>query len=119
MIRTDTMKWFGTHWGAPVCDELPHVATPVGTLCIHCEEAVEEKDSGIIYAGGSTPAHIECFMRGIAGSVAHQEKRCSCYVHGADEGDPPGMTKREAARAAYSLFQRRVPYIYQASKKIM
>lgn len=48
--------------------------------------------------------HEECGARGVFGSVAHLEKRCCCYVPGSTEEDPPGMTRREAARAAYALW---------------
>jgi hypothetical protein len=44
--------------------------------------------------------HVECVYRAVAGSVAHIEQRCSCYVPGSTEGDPPGLTKRQAAKAA-------------------
>ncbi len=44
--------------------------------------------------------HHECVLRAVIGSVAHIEGRCSCYTTGSEEGDPPGMSKRDAARAA-------------------
>jgi hypothetical protein len=44
-------------------------------------------------------------MRAIIGSVAHVEHRCSCFVPGSTESDPPGMTRREAANAAVKLWQ--------------
>jgi hypothetical protein len=51
--------------------------------------------------------HQECAMRSILGSVAHQEKRCSCFVRDSEEGDPPGMTKREAAHAAVAAWRQK------------
>lgn len=100
------MKWFGKFsWGAPVCELTEHTETPVDDICIHCEEDIRKGDSGIIYANGY-PAHLNCFLRGIFGSVAHIEGRCSCKVPGATEGDPEGMTKREAADAAVAAFYR-------------
>lgn len=45
--------------------------------------------------------HKECFARAILGSIAHLRGTCACY--GGDEDDPPGMTKREAARMAASF----------------
>ena len=51
--------------------------------------------------------HDECSFRTIKGSVAHIEHRCSCYVRGASETDPPGMTRREAARAALTAYRVR------------
>jgi hypothetical protein len=42
----------------------------------------------------------------VVGSVAHLERRCSCYVPGATEGDPDGLTRRAAAEAAVQAFMR-------------
>ena len=42
----------------------------------------------------------------VAGSVAHIEQRCSCFVQGSDEGDPPGMGLREASQAALKTWLR-------------
>jgi hypothetical protein len=95
---TELMKWFGVSWGAPMCDECPHVPPPIGEFCAHCDEAILANDSGVIYSNGPA-AHRNCFIRGVAGSLAHLQKRCSCFVPGATEGDPPGMSKREAANA--------------------
>jgi len=50
--------------------------------------------------------HQECLFRSIAGPVAHIEHRCGCFIPGSSEGDPPGMTVREAARAALEAFER-------------
>lgn len=49
--------------------------------------------------------HPECMFRSIMGSVTHIEQRCSCFVPGADETDPPGMSRREAARAALAAWK--------------
>lgn len=64
-------------------------------LCLHCEEPLE---------AGRQELHHECQFRLVAGSVAHIEKRCGCYVPGSTEGDPPGMKPREAAQAALRAF---------------
>jgi hypothetical protein len=50
--------------------------------------------------------HRECGIRTVMGSMAHLEKRCSCYVPGSIEGDDPGLTKREAARQAAAMFDQ-------------
>lgn len=47
--------------------------------------------------------HSECLTRQMFGSVGHLLKRCP---YGGTEEDPPGMTAREAARAAAELVQR-------------
>jgi hypothetical protein len=91
------MKFFGKPWVSPFCETTEHVETPVGAVCIHCDELIEEGDTGVIYANGPV-AHRDCFLRGVFGSRAHIEKRCSCFVDGATETDPPDLTKREAAK---------------------
>lgn len=50
--------------------------------------------------------HADCFMRTFLGSVAHLQKRCSCYVEGSQEDDPAELTSREAATAAVNLWAR-------------
>jgi hypothetical protein len=52
------------------------------------------------------PIHRECMLRQIVGSVGHQLGTCSCHG-GEGPCDPPGMTVREAARAAADLFRER------------
>ena len=38
----------------------------------------------------------------VAGSVGHQMHLCGCY--GGDKDDPPGLGRRDAARAALAYF---------------
>jgi len=67
-------------------------------FCPYCHEqliAGEEIDPRF-----SPPVHRECGFRSGVGSLAHLKGRCSCFTIGLNEGDPPGMTEREAARAA-------------------
>lgn len=52
------------------------------------------------------PMHRECAFRSVMGSVAHIEGRCSCFVAGACETDPPEMTRREAAKAALAAWEK-------------
>lgn len=66
--------------------------------CQYCGEPLE---------AGETMGHQECRFRMVGGSVAHIERRCSCYVPGADETDPPGMSLREGARAALRAYRKR------------
>lgn len=68
-------------------------------LCPWCDEAIAPGDHIHRMACGA-PWHMECFARSVLGSVAHQRRRCGCYIPGSNENDPPGMTTREAARAA-------------------
>lgn len=91
--------------------------------CAHCgeslklcetEPAADQRMLGVrlvpsISAEGTSIIgfHGVCLFRGIAGSVAHQEGRCGCFVPGASDGDPEGLTKLEAAEAALAVFRRR------------
>ncbi len=106
------MKWFGESWGAPLCGECEHVSTPVGELCVYCEEPIEANQAGVVMPAGDAhghfaekPEHYECFIRQIVGSVAHITMQCSCYVPGSLASDPPGVTKRQAAIDAERMFR--------------
>jgi hypothetical protein len=107
----------------------PTIKPPVALFCVECEERIATTDSGVIMqmteidpeqAKGparmitlsadqvrphSVALHEECFMRNIVGSVGHQTGRCSCF--GGDFDDPPGMSKRDAAKIAYTIFLAR------------
>jgi hypothetical protein len=74
-------------------------------FCIHCGEAVGFDEDFEHYVNGIS--HRECAMRAILGSVAHIEKRCSCYVPGSQENDPPGLSRREAAKAAVKAWNQK------------
>ena len=71
--------------------------------CVWCQEPVLPGEQGRV----SQPMHQECSIRSAVGSVAHIERRCGCYVPGSEEGDPPGMSVREAAKAAASAHARK------------
>jgi hypothetical protein len=108
--------WFGPDpWGA-VCVGAPHVATPVGAVCLWCDEPILPGDQGQLLPQAQLagdveasplwrPVHRERLLRQVLGSVGHQQGRCSCF--GGDEGDPPGMSRREAALAALEYFEAR------------
>jgi hypothetical protein len=72
----------------------------INPICVHCDEPVLP---GEAHPYHTPPAHIECVLLAVLGSVAHLQRRCWCYVPGSEEGDPPGMTRREAALAAVAL----------------
>lgn len=88
---------------------------PLG-ICPHCDEPVmpyEPREYITLYDPPSPPtrrlAHMECFVRPLLGSVAHIERRCSCYIPGASNNDDPALTRRQAAQAsveAYRLVNR-------------
>lgn len=65
--------------------------------CLHRQEPLDE----IV-----TPQlHQECQFRIVMGSLAHLQGRCGCFVAGSEEGDPSGMSVRQAARAAYDYWR--------------
>ena len=70
-------------------------------LCRRCEEPILPGDD---VHRDSPDMHHECAARQMLGSQAHIEKRCGCFIPGSGDGDPPGMTKREAARAMWQSF---------------
>jgi hypothetical protein len=80
------------------------VPTPLGAVCIHCDEPIAPDDDGMIYSNGPA-AHYECSMRQTIGGVNHQLGRCRC-VGGDDPEDPPDLSRREMARLAVALFER-------------
>lgn len=99
------MRYFGPGNSA----HLEKVPTPEG-VCSWCEEGFNENDHGLVMdqhdEGGITDSlwHRECLMRNVLGSVAHQRKECSC--HDGEGEDEPGLTKREAAKAALAEMEK-------------
>jgi hypothetical protein len=125
------MRFFGKErWGDP---EVEHMTVPVGAPCFHCSEVFDDGDLGVAMGvlktnglGGMTvcdeePYHRECFLRLVVGSVAHQERRCTCFSGTASEdGEPrsgelrsvsgeddPSLSKRQAAVVAVRSYERR------------
>ena len=93
------MNWFGpTAWSSPFTQLNERVPVPVGKSCTLCEEPIGLQDNGFYQADGDYSFHFECFIRVIVGSVGHQRGTCSCY--GGTDEDPPGLSIRDAARAA-------------------
>ena len=89
-------------------DERSRIRSPFGQPCRYCQEPIARGDSGImiIFATPTdlelAPVHIECEMRKLVGGVNHQLKRCIC-CGGTEPPDPPGISRRHAARLAYKL----------------
>jgi hypothetical protein len=74
-------------------------------ICEYCHEPID--DDEIEHPAVQVwNTHKACMFRMVSGSVAHLERRCSCYVPGATEGDPAGMTLRQGAIAAVETFSR-------------
>lgn len=84
------MNWFGEPWPsadlrAPICEnDAERVETPVGDVCLLCEELIEEGDRGIlmntITAGPTVhvrPVHMECEVRSVMGNHLHVTGQCS------------------------------------------
>ena len=105
------MRWFGESWGSGLNEDCDQQPTPVGEACLRCEEPIAEGDAGVTTmcmderGARRAPHHLECWLRILFGSVAHQERRCSCF--GGDEGEEdPTLTKREAAKLAVKRYYR-------------
>lgn len=105
------MKWFGQSWGAPACEPGDRVETPVGRLCLWCQEPIAAGDQGFLIPHVDTtitlkPHHLECQIRSIVGGVNHIEGRCLC-CGGTEDPDPPGLTRRQAAVMAERAWRLR------------
>src|SRR5882672_1893137 len=89
-------RWFGTPWNPSFCDPTYQISVPVGEKCAYCEEVFEPQD-------------YECFLRHICGSVGHLNGWCGCFGGMPEaELDPESMTKRQAAKAAVSIWEKRL-----------
>ena len=43
--------------------------------------------------------HYACALRATLGPIGHLQRKCGCFVKdGTAEDDPPGLSKRQAAR---------------------
>ncbi len=71
--------------------------------CGFCNEEIEEPLPD--HRPGNL--HRECLIRLVVGSVAHQERRCHCYIPGSTASDPPHLTLRQAAKLAWVKFEMR------------
>jgi hypothetical protein len=104
------LRYFGGSWGVPMLEGATEAPTPVGQSCAHCGEPIVEGDQGVIRPpewGWQGPEHKECDARHAIGGLNHVLGRCSC-AGGSEPPDPPELTKREAALAAWAAFQERM-----------
>lgn len=85
----------------------------IDEACPWCGEPVLGVDDRASIIDGMTGRrrwqHRECALRSVSGSVAHINQECSCYLGSEGHGDPPGMTRRQAARAAWFAWLRANP----------
>lgn len=78
-------------------------------VCPWCDEPCEDGIWWLFDGPEGERWHKECQLRMLIGSLAHVERRCACFVPGADEGDDPALSKRENARLSYEAFRRTKP----------
>jgi len=74
-------------------------------VCPHCDEPVESDYQTVPHITSNEHWedrrwHRECYVRAIVGGLNHLRGRCTC-CGGTEPPDPPEMTIREAALAAY------------------
>lgn len=77
-------------------------------VCPHCDEPIEKDFATLphVTSDGRSEErrmHIECYTRLFIGGLNHLRGRCNC-CGGNEPPDPEGMTKRQAALAAYAYF---------------
>lgn len=105
------MQWFGPRPFGPICEPSQERAIPVGQMCLWCDEEIVPGDSGFLAVAIDDEVarrkawHRECFLRTLSGSIAHVEKRCSCFG-GTDPEHEPHFSKREEAQIAVRLWLR-------------
>lgn len=109
-------RWFGPAgpW-AQMHEGAPRIPTPVDALCLYCAEPIAADDEGEVQicvrevgVYDERPIHRECSLRMSLGGANHQRGTCSCQG-GPDPPDPPGLTRREAARAAVTAWETKRP----------
>ncbi|HEX8249012.1 MAG TPA: hypothetical protein VF599_12615 [Pyrinomonadaceae bacterium] len=69
-------------------------------ICVYCEESIKPGD---LIANSNKPLHYECALRSVVGSLAHQQRRCSCFS-GTGE-DEPNLSVRQNAKLATWYFK--------------
>lgn len=74
--------------------------------CADCDEECGPDDC-TVKNGRGLHFHRDCLLRMVIGSAGHQRGACSCF--GGTEEDPPGLSVREAARAAADYFRAHHP----------
>lgn len=103
--------WFGPESWCVITDEGTKVDAPLGLSCLYCDEAVDEDDSGYmrpvvaVAERAIVPVHRECDFRMVMGGVeCMKRQRDGTHVVGDHTPDPPDLSKREAACAAWEFY---------------
>ena len=71
-------------------------------ICPWCGEPISPDEVLYDFASGEN-AHVECAVRIIFGSLGHMKRRLA-HIRG-ERDDPPGLSKRQAANAAYMFLK--------------
>lgn len=71
--------------------------------CELCGEPILPGDRVSVVTFNGEQVHHECGFRSAMGGANHQRRTCPCFG-GTDEPDPPGLTPRDAARAALAAY---------------
>jgi hypothetical protein len=79
---------------------------PIRRICAWCDEKILPTDKIHMLPPSIIDAmHVECLTRGVVGGLNHLQGNCSC-CGGTEPPDPPNLTKRQAAIAAYEYFNK-------------
>lgn len=99
----DRPPFFGEPWPSGVCDTGVQVPTPVGELCVNCDEPIEEGQQGTFIGVmrdaqrvSFQPSHKECSLRAVLGGIAHIRKTPDCPCQGGNDPDG-GYSRRDSA----------------------
>lgn len=79
------------------------------TFCGHCGEVVKPGTGNLIpHIAEAGPEerfyHVECSIRLVIGGANHLLSQCTC-CGGTLDPDPAGLSKRDAARAAFAIYK--------------
>ena len=72
-------------------------------VCVHCGEEILPEEKFPWFHPNLRCVHRECHIRMVAGSIAHQSRKCSCFG-GKDRDENPKLTIRQNAKAAMDYF---------------
>lgn len=111
-VRREMWGWFGPPWWSYVCYdenglliEEMRKPFPHGEACLLCGVPFEPGDSGqaspVVRERGPAEirhVHTECQYMSVTGSLAHHQRRCSCY---GGDGGTPGLSYRAEAVAVW------------------